>query len=155
MKWISFFLTFIVILLGNLFGYSQENDTVLTPSNFQSFYNTETTTSNLLKFEIGTPSLSYLNKLPQHTFYLMEIDLTVDLRKQALQNKTPFLYESENPHIIEKFSVRLPSTGIDKTTIRGRNRLDFTVHRGPVRNSVYKDASFYTGAYNPFTSLPY
>lgn len=155
MKWKLFFLTCILILFDNFYGYSQEDTIALTPSNFENFYNAETATSNHLKFEIGTPSLSYLHKLPQRTFYLMEIDLTVDLRKQALQNKTPFLYESENPHIIEKFSVRLPSTGLDKTTIRGRNRLDFTVHRGPVRNSVYKDASFYTGTYNPFTGLPY
>ncbi|UZO79525.1 hypothetical protein NBT05_11195 [Aquimarina sp. ERC-38] len=150
------FFTWIILTFSLVFsGYTQE----LQESNvLQLDQNAPYQTDKgdvVIEYTIQQPSLSYLKSIPLSTFTLMEIDLSVDLRRQAFQNRTPYLYESKNPHVIEQFSVRLPTQILNKTTITGRNRLDFTVNRGSVRNSVYKDASFYTGAYNPFTGLPY
>ena len=155
MNWKRVFFTCIIFLSFNLVVYGQENRINFSPVNYDRFDTVNFKNDKFIAFEMEMPSLTYLRPAPAPSFKLLEIDFNVDLRKQALQNKTPFLYESKNPHVIEKFSVRLPANVQNKTTINGRNRLDFSVNRGSVRNSVYRDASFYTGAYNPFTGLPY
>ena len=118
------------------------------PDQFQRF---------IISWEIISPSLSYIREVQPTHHELMEIDLSVDLRKQAYENKTPLLItEKKKTYDISKLRIFRPTNEYRSgVIITGRRRLDYSVYRGEVKNTVYKDASFYTGAYNPFTGLPY
>ncbi len=104
-----------------------------------------------------TPSLSYLHqKIITGSFYLMEIDLTVDLRNQHLKNKTPILLLPENRFIQSDYSVAIPTTERNsaRITITGNGGYNSSSsNSGGIKNNAYRDASTYTGIYCPVTGL--
>lgn len=145
-----------VLFLVNVVFLSFGQENRITPLNWEEW--NEEVPKQYDKYAIGweiiSPSLSYVREFNPSTYQLMEIDLTKDLRRQAYQSKTPLLITPENKFVITKFSLASPVAPKSAVIITGRRRLDYSVNRG-VKNTVYKDASFYTGTCNPFTGLPY
>ncbi|WP_299241260.1 hypothetical protein [uncultured Aquimarina sp.] len=105
-----------------------------------------------------TPSLSFIKPIVSvGTYQLMEIDLSVDLRKQHLKNDTPILLLPENKFIQSDYAVAIPSTvkSNARITITGNGGYNSSnTNNGGVKNTAYRDASTYTGIYCPVTGLP-
>jgi len=108
-----------------------------------------------------TPSLSYIREIiSTGNYFLMEINLSVDLRKQHLKNEAPILLLPENKFIQSNYAFSLPST-----ENQNQNNLRFTITgnggyntnnsgNGNIKNNAYRDASTYTGIYCPVTGIP-
>ncbi|WP_405206808.1 hypothetical protein [Aquimarina sp. LLG6339-5] len=108
-----------------------------------------------------TPSLSYIRELiSTGNYVLMEINLSVDLRKQHLENETPILLLPENKFVQSNYAFSLPNNAN-----QNQNNLRFTITgnggynannsgKGGVKNNAYRDASTYTGIYCPVTGVP-
>ncbi|WP_299437080.1 hypothetical protein [uncultured Aquimarina sp.] len=107
-----------------------------------------------------TPSLSYISqRIATGNYYLMEINLAVDLRRQHLKNDAPVLLLPENKFIQSDYSVALPTT----TSVQNNFRVSITgnggynssnTSNGGIKNNAYRDASSYTGIYCPVTGVP-
>lgn len=160
--------TFIVIFLGciSFYSYGQERPSYLLEWQEWSDSLSEDilSTYTIAQTEI-IPSLSFINQYNvSGNYQLMEIDLTRDIRKQHLRPDTPMLQLPENKFIQSDYALAIPTA-----TNSNRNGLTITGSAGGygingynssttntygIKNTAYKDASFYTGVYCPVTGVP-
>ena len=102
------------------------------------------------------PTLSYIKEIKSETnFQLTEIDLTRDLRKEALKDQ-PSMMIVEKPKyktIQGNYNVAIPDSNF-KVYVNQFNtdRLNNRVYTSGLQNNAYKDASAYSGLFCPVTS---
>lgn len=117
----------------------------------QVFYSQENPQYEL-SWKTSVPALSHINKQEIKTtkYHLMEIDLAVDLRKQALHQDSSPITLSQNQFITSSYNVAIPKNQF-KVSINGNN--SYNPNNGGIKNNAYKDASLYSGAFCPITGI--
>ncbi|WP_299216714.1 hypothetical protein [uncultured Aquimarina sp.] len=145
----------------SLISYGQEKSSLTIDWETWNTQLIENDSQYALEHKEITPSLSYLREIiSTGNYFLMEINLAVDLRKQHLKKDTPILMLPENKFIQSDYAFTLPST-----TTQNQNNLRFTITgnggynannngKGSIKNNAYRDASTYTGIYCPVTGIP-
>lgn len=106
-------------------------------------------------WEPSVPSLSYVSKqeIATQEYTLMVVDLSVDLRRQALHKNVSTITLSENQFISASYKVAIPQ---NKFRVYGNNGYTgFTPSNGGIKNTAYQDASLYSGAFCPITGAFY
>ncbi|TSE04070.1 MULTISPECIES: hypothetical protein [Aquimarina] len=110
-----------------------------------------------IEWEQLSAPISFANKaLPTTTYQLMEVNLDIDLRQQALRKPATMFLELPKSKIVSpKYSVAIPQPKTSGFTISGSGYNPNTNAAGGIKNIAYKDASLYSGAYCPITGLAY
>ncbi|MFD2562533.1 hypothetical protein [Aquimarina rubra] len=151
---------FFVLLLGG-FGFmtfGQEKPSLAIEWESLNAQLSESYTQYTIEHQEIIPSLSYIRSIVSTGNYqLMEIDLTVDLRRQLIKDDRPMLLLPENKFVKSDYYVAIPT--IEKSdasiTITGNGGYNNSnPNNGGVKNTVYEDASTRTGIYCPVTGLP-
>ncbi|AXT54991.1 hypothetical protein D1815_04180 [Aquimarina sp. AD1] len=144
-----------------LISYGQEKPSLTIDWETWNTHIADNSSQYTLEHKEITPSLSYIRELiSTGNYVLMEINLSIDLRKQHLENETPILLLPENKFIQSDYAFSLPNS-----TNQNQNNLRFTITgnggyntnntgKGSVKNNAYRDASTYTGIYCPVTGVP-
>lgn len=108
-----------------------------------------------------TPSLSFISqRIVTGDYYLMEINLSIDLRTQHLRkDNTPFLQLPENNFIQSSYALAIPNSLQEeksfRITITGNGGYNSSnTSNGGIKNNAYRDAGSYTGIYCPVTGVP-
>ncbi|WP_299311900.1 hypothetical protein [uncultured Aquimarina sp.] len=150
------------ILFGLLLGcigfvsYGQEKTSFSLAWDEMSTHLSENDFTYTIEHKEITPSLSFIRPtISASNYQLMEINLSIDLRKQYLKNDTPILLLPENKFIQSDYAVSIPTTATKrnaKITITGNG--GYNSNNSGIKNTAYKDASAYTGIYCPVTGLP-
>lgn len=134
---------FLVVFIGSIsfISYAQENP-------IQTI---------AIEWEQLSAPLSNANKeLKTTTYQLMEVNLDVDLRQQGLRKQaTMFLDLPKSKAISSKYNVAIPQPKLSGFTVFGSGYNPNTNTTGGIKNTAYKDASLYSGAYCPITGLAY
>ncbi|GAA4271767.1 hypothetical protein U6A24_14355 [Aquimarina gracilis] len=128
---------------------------------FLSFGQERTIQTISIELEQLTAPLSLVDTdVINNKYQLMEVDLSVDLRKQYLKKNTPLMLLPENKFIQQNYNVAIPGAPTNQRkvgfTISG-NGYNSSLNRntGDIKNNAYKDASLYSGAFCPITGLAY
>ncbi|MEW7291908.1 hypothetical protein [Aquimarina sp. 2304DJ70-9] len=137
---------FLTILIGTIsfLTYGQEN----------------TITSITIAWEqLNTPlSLVKEESKAVDKYKLIEIDLSIDLREQYYmkKNTAPIMYLPRNKFVSTSYNIAIPQpkTGSIGFTVSG-NGYNSNNNAGGIKNTAYKDASLYSGAFCPITGLAY
>ncbi|MBQ0733185.1 hypothetical protein [Aquimarina celericrescens] len=135
----------VVILIGSIsfLSYGQEN-------NIKSI--------TIAWEQLGAP-LSLVNDNSNiNTYQLLEVDLSVDLRQQYLKkNASPMMLLPDNKSIQSEynFSFPQPKKGNVGFSVSGNGYNANVNSTGEIKNTAYKDASLYSGAFCPITGLAY
>ncbi len=126
---------------------------------FLSYAQEKTIQSISIEWEQLSAPLSFTNKESINTKYqLLEVDLSVDLRKQYLKKNTSFMQLPENKFVQPEYNVAIPHPNQRKVgfTISGNGYSpNLSGNTGGIKNTAYKDASLYSGAFCPITGLAY
>ncbi|MDY8135673.1 hypothetical protein [Aquimarina sp. 2201CG5-10] len=150
--------TTLFLVLISIYSYGQDNPTYIVDWEELNAILSEDNISYTIEFEESIPSLSYVSKNIQTQKYeLMEIDLSVDLRKQELGDKASMLILPKNNFIQPNYTVAIPTQSQPNSNFRitGNGGFGSSTSNGGVRNTVYKDASLYSGAFCPITGIVY
>jgi len=104
------------------------------------------------------PSLSFITQtIATGNYYLMEINLSVDLRKQHLKNDSPILLLPENKFVQSEYAIAIPTATKNnnnaRITLTGSGGYNNT-NNGGIKNNAYRDASTYAVIYCPVTGVP-
>ncbi len=102
---------------------------------------------------LNTKSSSEINK-----YKLLEVNLDIDLRKQYLRKDTSsMMILPENKYIQSDYYVAIPGPQNKNFsfTISGNGNSSSTNNSGGIKNTAYKDAGLYSGAFCPITGLAY
>ncbi len=105
--------------------------------------------------QLGAPLLVKQESLGSEKYQLMPIDLSVDLRKQALSKNAPTLELPKEQFIAPLYSVAVPQPQALRFTVSGNGNSSSFTNNGGIKNIAYKDAGFYSGAFCPITGLAY
>lgn len=132
---------------------------IISILSFSTYSQEKTIKSISIEWEkLGAP-LSLINKeIVNNKYQLMEVDLSIDLRKQYLKKNSTssFMMLPENKFIQSEYNVAIPQSN--------QRNVGFTIsgygyngnrNTGGIKNNAYKDASLYSGAYCPITGLAY
>ncbi len=107
--------------------------------------------------QLSAPLLIHPKKESVEKYELLKVDLSVDLRKQYLkENSLPIMYLPENQYVEQEYTIAFPqsNTNTPNFTISG-NGYNSNSNNGGIKNTAYKDASLYSGAFCPITGLAY
>ncbi len=135
----------VVILIGciSFLSYGQENDIKSITIAWE---------------QLGAP-LSLVNDNSNiNTYQLLEVDLSVDLRRQYLKkNASPMMLMPDNKFIQSEynFSFPQPKKGNIGFSFSGNGNNSNLNSVGRIKNTAYKDASLYGGAFCPITGFAY
>ena len=154
------------IILGLLLGcisfisFGQENPIQTIDWNELDAKLSENNLNYTIEYMEIIPSLSFVNQIVSTgTYYLMEVNLAIDLRQQYLKKDTPILLLPENKFIQSGYTFSIPSTPKNNAqiTITGNGGYSNSSSGGSntVKNTVYRDASTYTGTYCGATGIIY
>ncbi len=91
-------------------------------------------------------------------YKLLEVDLSVNLREQYLRKNKSMMYLPEKQYIQPEYNVAIPQSNSDSKvgfTISGNGYNSNLNTTGGIKNTAYKDASLYSGAFCPITGLAY
>ncbi|WP_378173467.1 hypothetical protein [Aquimarina sp. SS2-1] len=138
--------------------FAQEKPSLIVEWESLNAQLSENYTKYTIEHQDITPSLSYIrSRIATGNYHLMEIDLTVDLRRQRIKDDRPMLLLPENKFVKSDYYVAIPT--IEKRdasiTITGNGGYNNSnPNNGGVKNTVYEDASTRTGIYCPVTGLP-
>ena len=105
--------------------------------------------------QLAAPLLVDQENLGSEKYHLMPIDLSVDLRKQALSKNTPILELPKAQFIAPMYNVAIPQPQALRFTVSGNGNNSTFTNKGGIKNIAYKDAGFYSGAFCPITGLAY
>ncbi len=135
--------SFLVIFIGSIsfLSYAQEN----------------LIQSISIEWEQLSAPISFANKeLKTSSYQLMEVNLDIDLRQQALRKPaTMFLESPKSKAISPKYNIGIPQSKTSGFSISGRGYNPNANTTGGIKNIAYKDASLYSGTYCPITGLAY
>ncbi len=108
-----------------------------------------------ISFERLSEPISLVQKEdPSQKYQLMEVNLTVDVRQQALRKSAPILELPKEQFIAPLYNVSIPQPGAFSLRVSGSG-FNNTQNNGGVKNIAYKDAGFYSGAFCSITGLAY
>ncbi len=110
--------------------------------------------------ELSAPLIITKNELKTKKYQLQEVDLSVDLRQQYLRKNTfSIMHLPQNKFIQAEYNAfilqpkKTNSVGF-KISGNGYNASNLN-NNGRLKNTAYKDASLYSGAFCPITGLAY
>ncbi|TPN89032.1 hypothetical protein [Aquimarina algicola] len=140
------FCIFLFLGFGICYSYAQENK--IAPIAIE--WEVLSSPLRMTPQEISTTNTVY---------HLQEVDLSIDLRKKALRNEE-FMFVKASPVQSNSdkynFTVSKPkkSSGFSISGRSNLSSLQNNTNSGEIKNTAYKDASLYSGAFCPITGLP-
>jgi len=147
---------FFGLLLGcmSLFSFSQENPILSVDWNDLDAKLSDNSLHYTIEYMEITPGLSFIRQTyTTGNHQLMEINLAIDLRTQYLRkDEAPTLLLPENKFIQSPYTLAIPTTpkSNGRITITGNggyNNNNSGIGGSSVKNTVYRDASTYTGTF--------
>ncbi|WP_024769267.1 hypothetical protein [Aquimarina macrocephali] len=105
--------------------------------------------------QLSAPLVMNKKELKTKKYQLQEVDLTVDLRQQAFKKSyTMYIDSPKYKDISSKYNVAIPQPKTSGFRLSG-NGYNTNTNIGGIKNTAYKDASLYSGAFCPITGLAY
>lgn len=148
--------TFLLILFIAVASGISAQEKTIRKVQLQDFQVFEIDPDLLLPYHFDTPSLSFLHQIEGSNFQLMEIDLSIDLRKSHRYTDDNFMQVPANRFVQKDFQPRMATSPKPKSAITiqgnaGSLRNTNTDHF--VQNRVYDDVSYdgiYLSPYNNY-----
>ncbi|WP_074406414.1 MULTISPECIES: hypothetical protein [Aquimarina] len=104
--------------------------------------------------QLSAPLVMHKKEVETQKYQLQEVDLTVDLRQQAFKKSyTMYIDTPKYKNISSKYNVAIPQPKTSGFRVYGNGYNPN--NKGGIKNTAYKDASLYSGAFCPITGLAY
>ena len=113
---------------------------------------------DIIKFEELSMPLAFAKKeVNTKKYQLQEVNMHIDLREQAFKKKYTMLIEAPKyKDVTSKYNVVVPKQKTSSFTISGSGyNPSANTASGGIKNTVYKDAGLYSGAFCPITGQIY
>ncbi len=131
---------------------------VIGSVSFLSYAQENTIESISIEWEQLVAPLSLHTKSVPNKYQLLEVDLSVNLREQYLnKDASSLMILPENKFIQPNYNVAIPQPKTKNTgfSISGNGYNSNLNTSGRIKNTAYKDAGLYSGAFCPITGLAY